>query len=244
MKRKWKWIQLLGVFMLLLFSSGCLYPDDRRVENQVNPQEFVIVVQAAVETYQANTGILPIKNSDMDTPIFEKYIVDFKKMLYRGHISRIPANAYENGGTDYYVLIDAESEPTVKLLDIISLQQVREIERLVKNYVSNNAGQIPQDSHVSGEWHTIDFVKLGKDRIQVRSIYSGQYLSLLVHSSGKVIIDYAPEIMKILTRNEVTNPDPNLDLRSYLVKHSFYVPGQSNAYYWQNNQPVISDQIE
>lgn len=242
MKRKW--IQLIFVTLLLLFSSGCLYPDDRRAESQTNPQEFVVVVQAAVEAYQASTGILPIKNSDMDTPVYEKYIVDFKKLMDRGYLSRIPTNAFENGGTHYYVLVNVETEPTVKLLDISSLQQVREIERLVKDYVSKNTGKIPQDSHASGEWYTIDFDKISKERVQVRSTYSAQYLGLLVHTSGEVVIDYAPEIMKIMSRLEVTDPDPNLDLRSYLVEQSYYVPGQSNAYFWHNNQPVISDQIQ
>jgi hypothetical protein len=242
MKRKW--IQLILVCLMLLFTSGCLYPDDRRMERQGNPQEFIVVVQAAINTYQDNTGILPIKNSDMDTPIYEKYRVDFKKLIDRGYLSRIPANAFENGGTHYYVLVNVEDQPTVKLLDIISLQQVREIERLVNDYVSLNSGEIPQKSHVSGEWYTIDFTKIGKERVQVKSVYSKQYLSLLVHTSGEVVIEYAPEIMKIITRNEIVDVAPNLDLRSFLVEHSYYVPGQSNAYFWESDQPVISDQIQ
>lgn len=236
-----KWISFLVVFVSLLMLTGCMYPDDRRAQNLVNPQEFVLVVQGAVNTYRSSTGLLPIKNSELTTPIYEKYVIDFKKLLDRGYLSQIPSNAFENGGTNFYVLIHVETNPTVKLMDMLPMQQASEIQRLVNDYISRNEGRIPSETAITDHWYSINYSLLGKDRSQVKSVYSNLYLSMLVHTSGKVIIDYGPEIMKLIQRLELTDIEPNLDLRTLLVEHSYFVPGQSHPYFWVEDRPYLSD---
>jgi hypothetical protein len=232
---------LVCAILSVLFISGCLYPNNQKAENRINPQESIHMVQAAVDAYQKNTGLLPIKNSEMDTPIYEKYVIDLAELLNRGYLGRIPGNAFENGGNNYYVLVNVEEQPEVKLLDLISLQKMGEIQRWVDQYMLKAAGSIPQDIKVAPKWFSIDYQKLGKERQQIKSIYSEQFLGLLIHSSGKVAIDYAPEIMRVIEAQGLAEPEPETDLRTLLVIHSYFVPAGSHPYYWIDNQPVISD---
>jgi hypothetical protein len=71
---------LLLSAVLLALLSGCLYPEQRRSENRAAVAESVLVVQNAIEQYKQKTGVLPIKNSEPDTPIYEKYVIDMKRL--------------------------------------------------------------------------------------------------------------------------------------------------------------------
>lgn len=235
-------LKLACIGVILAVLSGCLYPDDQRIENQVAAKEYMQLVQNAIDQYRKDTGVLPIKNSEMDTPIYEKYVIDFKKMKQRGYLSQIPTNAYENGGTNYYVLINVEEHAEIKLLDLISYQKVGDIEVQVQQYKDRHAGEIPMGEQVAPHFYRLDFKKMGKETEQIKSVYSARYLGLLVHDSGKVVIDYAPEIMKIMEKLQINNPDPQQDLRAYLVDNSIYVPGLSCPYYWTDEVPIISEQ--
>lgn len=54
-----RWV---GIFLsLALLLSGCAYPKELRKENQINPAEFITVVQQAVDLFHEKTGVLPIK---------------------------------------------------------------------------------------------------------------------------------------------------------------------------------------
>lgn len=243
MKRKFilfKFARLLLSLTILLLIAGCMYPNSERRENQVLPSESIFLVQHAVDEYHQATGVLPIKNSTMETPIYEKYPVHFKQLIQHNVLSTIPANAFENGGTNYYVLIHAEQDPEVKLLDLITMQKAADIKREVEAYQANHAQELPLGESVSTGFHRLDFNKMGLKVQQVRSVYSDQYLSFLIHDSGEIVVDYAPEIMKVLTKLKITSPDPKTDLRSYLVSESFYVPAKSFPYYWVNGQPQIA----
>lgn len=118
--RLWRLFGTLLLSAVLL--SGCLYPKELRKENQMASGEYVMVVQNAIDQYKAKTGVLPIKNSTENTPIYEKYPVDFRK-LQGPYLSSIPVNAFENGGTAAYVLVDVETKPAVKMMDIPSFQK-------------------------------------------------------------------------------------------------------------------------
>lgn len=229
-------------FLLLIMTlvSGCLYPTDQRAGHQVSPRESILIVQSAVQGYQELSGFLPFKNSELDTPIFEKYQIDFKRLMDRGLLSSIPSNAFENGGTFIYVLINVEENPEVKLLDLVSVQQAREIQQDVANYRNQNAGQVPYDVAVGGGWYSINYDALGIRPVHVRSVYSEQELGLLVHLTGEIAIDYTPEIMKKTPQMEADEIDPDLDLRTLLVEDSYFVPGQSYPYYWIDDKPQIA----
>jgi hypothetical protein len=231
---------LLPAIMVVILLSGCMYPQEQRKQNQIATSEFVVVVQNAVDQFHAKTGVLPIKNSEETTPIYEKYPIDFKKLKERSLISNVPANAFENGGTAIYVLIDVETKPAVKMMDLTSFQQTVEAQKLVDEYKSAHNGQIPKGEPVAPSFYRIDFGKLNKKPLQIQSMYTRQViLPLIMNEAGLVSIDYAEEIMRLIDKKSLQGSlDPKQELRELLVKESYYVPARSYPYRWLNAQPT------
>jgi hypothetical protein len=235
-----RWLITALLIWMVIMLAGCLYPNDQLHQNQISTGEYIILVQNAVETYKERTGVLPIKNSTEETPIYEKYQIDFKKLLDRNVISRIPADAFEAGGSNYYVIVDPEGEMKVKLMDLVIAGQVSDIQRLTDSYVAAG-NELPLGELVKPSFYRVDFKQLGMNSEQVRSDYSEMFLSVLIHQSGRITIDYAPEIMRAITMKEISTPEPNVDLRAYLIEKSNYIPVNSYPYYWKDNEPVISE---
>lgn len=234
-----RWLTVGMLLSMVLILAGCLYPKDRLQKNQISTGEYLILVQNAVETYRQRTGTIPIKNSTEQTPIYEKYLIDFKKLLDNNVISQIPSDAFEAGGTNYYVIVDPEGEMKVKLMDLITAEKVSDLQRKVDSYVAAG-NELPLGEVIKPNFYKLEFKNLALKSEQVRSVYSDMYLSILIHESGRVTIDYAPEVMKAITMNNISEPDPNIDLRSYLLEQSNYIPVNSYPYYWKDNEPVIS----
>lgn len=70
----------MPVILVLLTLTGCMYPEEKLVQNQVPYKDQLDSVQSAVNQYkEANGGLLPIKTKDAETPIYQKYPIDFKK---------------------------------------------------------------------------------------------------------------------------------------------------------------------
>src|SRR5690554_2272239 len=156
---------LITAFLIwmLVVLSGCMYPKDQLQQNQFSTGEYIILVQNAVETYKQRTGILPIKNSSEETPVYEKYLIDFKKLLDRNVISSIPADAYEAGGTNYYVIVDPEGEMKIKLMDLIAAETISDIQRSIESYVA--AGNtMPLGELVKPSFYQVDFKRLGMNQ--------------------------------------------------------------------------------
>lgn len=231
---------LLGAVILLL--SGCFFPSDRRAENQVAPHEYITVVQNGIDLYRQKKGILPIKNSSMETPIYEKYQIDFKRMRNEGVLSLIPPNAFEKGGTNLYVLVDVETSPQVKLLDLPSYQQLGEIQKSVYQFSAQNNGKLPLGEQVDGRFYHLDFKLMSMREPEIRSPYTpGQHLPVIIHESGIVALDYAAEIMRAMQNEIGKTIDAEQDLREILVAKSYFVPIQSFPYYWSEDRPVIRE---
>ena len=112
-----KTMQALLLIISIIVLSGCMYPEELKVENQIPAQDQLDAVQRAINEYKVDTGVLPIKNRDMDTDIFIKYLIDFEKLVPK-YLSAAPANSYEKGGIFQYVIWEAENNPTVKLVDL------------------------------------------------------------------------------------------------------------------------------
>lgn len=231
---------ILCVVMLCTVLSGCMYPKEMRKENQIASGEFVVVVQNAVDQFHTKTGVLPIKNSDQMTPLYEKYPVDFKKLKERGLISNIPANAFENGGTAIYVLVDVETKPTVKMMDLTSFQQTVEVQKLVDDYKSKNNGQLPKGEPVAPSFYRIDFDKMNKKPMQASSMYTRQVmLPFMIDDAGRVSIDYSEEMMRLIDKKSLQSSlNVNQDLRELLVKESYYVPARTGPYRWMEGRPM------
>jgi hypothetical protein len=240
-----KFIGFKSIIMLFLFSvllSGCVYGDQIKQQNSPATSEYINVVQGAVDQYIQRNGVPPIQNKEADTPIYEKYLVDFTKLVNYNMISTAPANAFENGGTAIYVLVNIETKPQVKLMDLHSYQQMVELQREVDLYIKKT-GQLPKGDPVAEHFYELAADKLNKKKLQIQSPYSRQLLNIVIHDSGRIAIDYTSEILKAMNKSGVkqTN-DTKIDLRSFLIEQAFFVPAWSYPYHWSKDQPMISEQ--
>ncbi|MFD2612007.1 hypothetical protein [Paenibacillus gansuensis] len=231
---------VLALLILTVSITGCMYPDERRGEN--NPaaaKEFLVVVQNAVNEYQKETGLLPIQNSTMDTPLYEKYVVAFKLLQNRGFLSSIPANAFERGGTNYYIVINEETNPEVKLMDLVSYQQAEAVQKAVDDYRGTHGGVLPAASEAAKSFYWIDYKLLGTDPPKVVSVYTGQTLSLMMHETGRVVIDYAPDLMQLVQKQKI-QPMQGKDMRALLAESFPHAPAKSYPYFWTQKEPRVS----
>ena len=77
-----KYVQLLFAALLTFILTGCMYPEDKLQQNQIPYEDQVQSVQTAVTKFREdNGGILPIKNAEENTPIYQKYKIDFKRLV-------------------------------------------------------------------------------------------------------------------------------------------------------------------
>jgi hypothetical protein len=232
-------IALIGISFIALTLSGCLYPRELRNGNQLSAEESVVIVQQAIDRYLEERGVLPIKNSTPETPVYEKYIIDFSKLVQFNYLSSIPPAAFEQGGNYYYLIIDELEDPKVKLMDLVSFQAVGDVQKAVDRYRKAN-GTLPSAGTAAPDFVWIDFKALRIKEPQIKSVYSGQLLNLVLHRSGQVFIDYSIDIMQRIKRKSNFTPDPKMDLRTILVDETSFVPVKSTAYYWKNNEPAIT----
>jgi hypothetical protein len=236
----------LGYLMLLLIPllllSGCVYGNEIKQQNAPATSEFISVVQGAVDQYIKRNGVPPIQNKPEDTPYYEKYLVDFKKLRNYNMISTIPANAFENGGTAIYVLVNIETKPEVKLMDLPSYQQMLELQREVNTYITKT-GKLPKGKQVAVHFYELATDKLSSKKKQMLSPYSHQLLNIVIHDSGRIAIDYTPELLKAMNKSGLQqSSDSKLDLRTTLVEQAYFVPAWSYPYHWKDNQPTISEE--
>jgi hypothetical protein len=230
----------LRALAAILFASaalaGCLYPKDQLAQNRMPPRDAVRLVQAAVDDYRRDTGLLPIKNADPDTPRYEKYVVDLAKLQRTGYLSDLPAAAFEKGGNYYFLVLHEETEPTVRLLNIAVLQQLNELGARVREYMSSNGGALPAGETLYPSFAVLDYDKLGGRRPDIRSVFSGLPINVLVHDSGDVFADYGIDIRR-LVESSGEAPDPDMDLRELLVRETLFVPVKSPVYHWIDGDP-------
>ncbi|WP_379140499.1 hypothetical protein [Paenibacillus sp. sgz500992] len=227
---------LLGISLLLFVLTGCMY---RGEQNQPagNFRESVKRVQAAVDDYQQEEGLLPILNSEESTPRYEKFVIDLEKLRQKGYLDEIPAAAFEKGGSAYFLILDEESDPTVKLMDLVTVQKVNDVSRQVNRYKSAHGGALPAGEERYPGFFTIDSKKAGTASITLKSVYSGQPLEFIMDKNGDVYVDYSFDIMSAIDKEGAT-PAANQDLRIELEQASYYVPVKSLPYLWINGQPV------
>ncbi|WP_379162561.1 hypothetical protein [Paenibacillus sp. sgz5001063] len=224
------------VFILLAGPiAGCMYPEKEKAGGSY--RESVQRVQAAVDDYQQQEGLLPILNADEATPRYEKFLVDLDKLQQTGYLDEIPAAAFEKGGSSYFLILDEEHDPAVKLMDLITVQKVNDVQRQINRYKSAHSGNLPADQEIYPGLFTIAARKAGTDSITLNSIYSGRLLPFIMDKSGTVYVDYSIDIQTAIQKNSTT-PIKNTDLRLQLEQASYYVPVKSLPYFWVNGQPV------
>src|SRR5699024_6632972 len=116
---RFTYIRTISALLITILLSGCLYPQKELSQNQAPNDAQLEMVQTAVEEYQGKTqGLVPIKTKENDSPIFQKYLVDFNLLKEEQILTELPGNAYENGGIYQYTIITPEDDPRVKLIDL------------------------------------------------------------------------------------------------------------------------------
>ncbi|SDJ67320.1 hypothetical protein [Sediminibacillus albus] len=235
---KWNIALMLSVMTLIL--SGCLYPNEQLSKNRVPNEVQLQTIQHAVNQYrESKQGLLPIKTKPSDTPIFQKYLLDFTALKQEGFITSIPGTAFENGGVYQYTLIYPEEDPQVKLIDLRIAQEVRTVQRQIDLYRDENLYP-PFGEQLSEGVYKINYEKIGIDTPpRIPSPYSQSNLSLVMDTNGQVYVDYGPDLYEALNKYEHQYTEGD-DIRFILPDNTPFVPAYSLPYTVQNGEPVIT----
>lgn len=213
------------LFLTSILLSGCMYPDKELTQNQISNQDQIHTVQAAVDSYiKENHGYIPVKTEKANTPIYQKYPVDFKKISPK-YLAEPPGNAFESGGDFQYVLIHTETKPIVKLFDLRITEAIRDLNLRIK---AN--GYPPYKKRVAGNLYTIDYKQLGYDQSPYAvSPFTGTKLPFVITGNAEIFVDYRADLDLIL-KKEHNNVKAGADIRPLLVKNSLFVPAYSLPY--------------
>ncbi|HEY8530426.1 MAG TPA: hypothetical protein VIL22_12175 [Paenibacillaceae bacterium] len=222
--------------LALLAAGGCLYPRDRTPDSGAAPREAVRAVQEAVDSYFASLGTLPILNADAGVPKYEKFRIDFARLKSAGFVSAPPPAAFEGGGPYLFLIVDEESDPKVRLLDLRVWERIDAVQRRVREFL-NRGNPLPAGEEIyPGLWE-VDFARLGMRDPGVSSVFSGHILPLMVDADGRVYADYAIDVAEAV-RQSGADPGPDEDLRALLVERSLFVPVKSPVYRWKDGLPL------
>lgn len=215
-----------------------MYPEENLAKNKVPYETQIDAVQTAVDKFQEeNSGILPIKTKDATTPIYQKYLIDFQKII-PVYIPEAPGNAFESGGIFQYVLTDVETDPTVKLLDLRVAETIRDIKLRI-----NMKKYPPFKEQLSKNVFTLDFSKLGYSEEPVAiSPYTGNNLPYVITGDGEIYVDYRNDLYLLMRENDF-NLTPGEDIRHILTVDTMFVPGYSLPYTIDPslNEPIFLD---
>lgn len=213
------------IFLTAFFLSGCMYPNQERSQNQLPYKDQIQSVQAAVDSYRKdNGGLLPIKTTEANTPTYQKYPIDFKKLTPK-YLSEPPGNAFENGGVFQYVIIDEQTNPTVKVFDLRIAETIEEIKMRIK---AN--GYPPFKKRLAFNVYSLDFTKIGYEKTPYAvSPYTGHNLPFVITGDTEIYVDYSSDLFQALKKQkEIVKPGE--DIRPILVRDSMFVPAYSLPY--------------
>ncbi len=236
MMKKWN---IIGVCLIVLALSGCMYPASEKTENRVPYEEQVQKVQQAVDQYRKDqNGLLPIKTNDATVPIYQKYPIDFSKLTGK-YMEEPPGNAFESGGVFQYVLIDVEAQPTVKIFDLRIVDVVQEYGLRMQMYKDKHEYP-PYKDQLDTYVFTLDHKELDyKELPVVNSPYSQAELGIVMDSKSQLYVDYTPDLINALKETKRVFK-PGEDICVLLTEDSIFVPAFSLPYTVnENNKPVF-----
>lgn len=226
---------MLAVLTVVLAACGSGLNEEEQAAQLRPDVDALAGVQRAVEEFQAETGVLPIKNSEEDTDLFVKYQIDFSKLMPK-HLSAIPNNAFEKGGLFQYVLWDVEGTPTVKLIDLRVPEKIREI----------NIRQMSKDyrqfgDQISNYVYHINHEALGfEEALTVESPYTNNLLPIVYSAEGGVYVDYTLDLQLFLEKEGLT-PAPGEDVRYLIADANMILPAYSLPYSVNEQNEVVFD---
>lgn len=223
MKRFLLTISLLTASVL----GGCMFPDSERVNN-IPYEDQLQSVQSAVDAYQENTGVLPIKTKPANTPLMERYPVEFGRLV-PGYMADPPSNSFEGGGLFQYVLVDVETDPTIKLIDLRVTERLQQLQTKINAFRAKE-GKFPFDGSLGKNQFTIDYEKVFvSEEPYIPSPYSDKELPIYVDGSGQLFVDYREDMKQVL-ENTDESLNPGDDLRYLLYEDSPFAPAYSQGY--------------
>jgi len=212
-----------------------MLPSDDNAGSTIPYDDHLELIQKAVDRFQESSGgLLPIKTREMETDLYIKYPIDFSKII-PAYTEKIPSNAYEKGGIFQYVLIDVETNPTVKLVDLRVAERIREL-----NLRKTINGSISYKDPIGEGVYEIDFIEMGfKKALTVESPYSDAHLPLVVGGDGKFYIDYSIDLNRIL-QEEKPEVKQGEDIRYLLADKYPVLPAYSKPYTVNElNEPIF-----
>lgn len=232
-------IKTILVLIVVLLLSGCLYPKNELAQNKVPNTDQLDLVQTAIQKYQENTnGLMPIKTKPADTPVFEKYIIDFSVMKENNVLSEIPGNAFENGGVYQYALISPEENPSVKLIDLRITEELRQVNIRLETFRQKNIYP-PFGQEIVKGIYTINYESLGlSNEPYVVSPYSNNNLPIIMDTDGQLYVDYRIDLNDALQTYEHQYEEGD-DIRFILAENTPFVPVYSLPYTIQEEEPIF-----
>ncbi|NME96872.1 hypothetical protein [Aneurinibacillus aneurinilyticus] len=216
--------------------SGCAYPREQMIQNTAPPVQQIKMVQDAVDQFQKETGVLPIMTRNANTPEFERYPVDFSKIVPK-YIPYIPGAAFEAGGNYMFVLLDAETKPEVRLIDLTVSQGVQTMQEKVSRYFADKK-EFPFGQKVTDGYYLIDFNKLRMGEETILSHFSEQPMPYIMNEYGQVGVDYAMDLAMAL-RNAPQTQSQHQDIRRVLTNVSPLAPVKSFPYHLIDGKPKL-----
>lgn len=248
MHRTAKLIVRSGLLLCLVIGgmtllSGCMYSKEQRLEQGVSYRESVDRIQRAIDQFLADEGILPIITAGEETPRYEKFVIDLDKLHKKGYIDEIPVTAFEKGGSAYFLVIDEDHDPKVKVMDLVTMQKVNDVQRLVNKFLASHDSKLPASdgAETYPGLYTVNLKQINGEDYSLRSVFSGETLPYLMDNKGNVFVDYAFDIMQAINKAEA-KPKDDEDLRTILVEQSYFVPVKSLSYHWIHNEPIAKAQ--
>ncbi|MUV39771.1 uncharacterized protein JNUCC1_03655 [Lentibacillus sp. JNUCC-1] len=197
------------------------------------------MVQTAVDQFREQTdGLLPIRTKPNETPIFQKYLIDFAQLKERNLLTEIPGNAFENGGVYTYAIIYPETDPQVKLIDLRLSEEIRRINLKLDMYRDEHLYP-PYGSQIADGVFQINYKKLGlEEPPHVVSPFSNVNLPIVMDTTGSLYIDYRIDLNKALEEQEHNYQEKD-DIRYILAETSPFLPAYSLPYTVENGEPVF-----
>jgi hypothetical protein len=231
------------IICMALILSGCLYPESELAKNQTPNEDQLQTVQNAVEQYKESTGgLVPIQTKPSDTPIFQKYLIDFTALKESNILTEIPGNAFENGGVYQYTLITPDDDPRVKLIDLQMTEALRSVNVQLNIFREKNIYP-PFGKEIGDNLFTLDHEELGLDEPPVvRSPYSNENLPIIMNMEGELFIDYRIDLQKALNEFD-HNYEEGDDIRYLIAENTPFVPAYSFPYTIQDGEPVFSPDL-
>jgi hypothetical protein len=240
MKNTSIWVSIMIITLLL---SGCLYPESELAENQAPNEDQLQMVQSAVEQYRESTGgLVPIQTKPNDTPVFQKYLIDFTALKENNVLTEIPGNAFESGGVYQYTLITPDEDPRVKLIDLQITEALRSVNVQLDIYRNQNLYP-PFGEEIGDQIYTVNHEKLGLDEPPaIKSPYSNKNLPIVMNVNGELFIDYRIDLNQALNEFEHDYEEGD-DIRYLLAENTPFVPAYSFPYTIEDGEPVFSPDL-